>query len=121
MCLGDLQDASPAGSERLCDETDATMTAAAVKQPRRRLVDSVEKRVDAAGGKPRLSFKIQINHNVPCWLMTLLLPPFLESPAARRVGSLNGCYDIVTLHNSNKNAMLMFAVRNQRCHGIQHG
>ena len=76
VCLGDLQDASPAGSERLCDETDATMTAAAVKQPRRRLVDSVEKRVDAAGGKPRLSFKIQINHNVPCWLMTLLLLQF---------------------------------------------
>jgi hypothetical protein len=48
VCLGDLQDASPAGSERLCDETDATMTAAAVKQLRRRLVDSVEKRVDAA-------------------------------------------------------------------------
>jgi hypothetical protein len=75
-CSGDLQDASPAGSERLCDETDATMTAAAVKQLKRRLVDSVEKRVDEAGGKPRLSFKIQINHNVPCWLMTLLLLQF---------------------------------------------
>jgi hypothetical protein len=49
-----------------------------VKQLRRRLVDSVEKRVDAAaaGGKPRLSFKIEINHNVPCWLLTLLLLQF---------------------------------------------
>jgi hypothetical protein len=71
-----LQVACPANSEKLCDSNDAPLKAAEVKLLRERLVRSVEQRLAHAVGKQRIPFKIQIDHGVPCWLITWMLMQF---------------------------------------------
>jgi hypothetical protein len=116
-CLGDLQAACSADSERLCDGTATTLKAAAVKQLREGLARSVAQRLARASGKPKLSFKIQIDHGVPCWLITWMLMQFFGRRGLLGLDEHESywLYDIVKkLHNSTKNAMLMSEVRNQR-------
>jgi hypothetical protein len=117
LSLGDLQAAGPANSEELCDSNDAPLKAADVKQLRERLVRSVEQRLADAVGKPRIPFKIQIDHGVPCWLITWMLMQFFGETDIEGLDEEESywLYGIVKkLHNSGKNAMLMSEVRNQR-------
>jgi hypothetical protein len=114
--LDDLQAALPADSGRLCGPTDATMTAAEVRELRHRLADSVDNRLIAAGSK-RLSLKLQIDHMVECWMMTWILNQFFGGRNLEQLDEQEcyRLYDIVKkLHNSDKNAMAMSEVRNQR-------
>ena len=117
LSLGELEAACPADSEKLCDGTDTTLKAAAVKQLRGRLVSSVKERLGRAVGKPRIPFKIQIDHGVPCWLITWMLMQFFGETDIEGLDEAESywLYAIVKkLHNSGKNAMLMSEVRNQR-------
>jgi hypothetical protein len=117
LSLGDLQAACPPGSEELCDGNDTTLKAAEVKLLRERLVSSVKDRLADAARKPWVSFKIQIDHGVPCWLITWMLMQFFGETNIEGLDEAESywLYDIVKkLHNSGKNAMLMSEVRNQR-------
>ena len=117
LSLGDLQAACPVGSEKLCDGTDTTLKAAEVKLLRERLVSSVKERLADAARKQWVSFKIQIDHGVPCWLITWMLMQFFGTRNLEQLDEAESywLYDIVKkLHNSGKNAMLMSEVRNQR-------
>ncbi len=125
--LGDLQAALPADSERLCGPTDATMTAAEVRELRHRLADSVDNRLIAAGSK-RLSLKVQIDHLIESWMMTWILNQFFGGRNLEQLDEQEfyRLYDIVKkLHNSDKNAMAMSEVRKPRPalgparHGVQ--
>jgi hypothetical protein len=114
--LCDLQAALPVGSEPLCGDTDATISAAEVKEFRRRLGASVQKRLIAAGSK-ELGFKVQIDHSVSCWVANWKLAQFFDGRNLEQLDEQERyrLYDIVkSLHNSGKNAMPMSEARNQR-------
>jgi hypothetical protein len=114
--LCDLQAALPVGSEPLCGNTDATMSAAEVKEFRRRLGASVNQRLIATGSK-ELGFKVQIDHSVSCWVANWELAQFYDDRNLEQLDEQERyrLYDIVkSLHNSGKNAMPMSEARNQR-------
>ncbi len=96
--------------------TNSQLTAPQISDLRSELLRAVVERYAAAGGTDLFWLKLQIDHGVPCWLITFLLMQFF---GARNLGALTPAdklwlEDVVkSLHNGSENAMMVSESRNQ--------
>ena len=83
---------------------------------RAELIAAVEDRHAAAGGTERPWYTAEIDHSMPCWLITFLL---MQLFGTRNLGDLSPAdklwlYKVIkSLHNGFKNAMMVETSRNQ--------
>ena len=92
------------------------LTDAQILDLRAELIAAVEERQEAAGGTERPRYKPEIDHPLPCWLITFLL---MQLFGTRNLGDLSPAdklwlYKVIkSLHNGFKNAMMVDMSRNQ--------
>ena len=83
---------------------------------RAELIAAVEDRHAAAGGTERPWYTAEVDHSIPCWLITFLL---MQLFGTRNLGDLSPAdklwlYKVIkSLHNGFKNAMMVDTSRNQ--------
>ena len=92
------------------------LTDAQKKDLRAELIAAVEARSAAAGGTERLRPTVEIDHSMPCWLITFVA---MQLFGTRKIGDLLPADKlwlskvIKSLHNGFKNAMMVDTSRNQ--------
>ena len=98
--------------------TDSRLSKNEVSELRSILANEVERKHAAARGTNHWHFWLaaQIDHSIPCWLVTFLLMQFFGT---RSLGGLSPAdrlwlyKEVKSLHNGSKNAMMVSEVRNQ--------
>jgi hypothetical protein len=96
--------------------TDSQLSKPEVSALRHTLVHDVTRRHVAARGSKHFWLEAQIDHSIPCWLVTYLLMQFF---GPKNLGDLSPAdrlwlYEVVkSLHNGSTNAMMVSEVRNQ--------
>ena len=98
--------------------TDSQLSKNEVSELRSILANEVVRKHAAARGTSHWHFWLaaQIDHSIPCWLVTFLLMQFFGT---RSLGGLSPAdrlwlyKEIKSLHNGSKNAMMVSEVRNQ--------
>ena len=92
------------------------LTDAQKKDLRAELIAAVEARYAAAGGTERLRPTVEIDHSMPCWLITFVA---MQLFGTRKIGDLSPADKLwlskvlKSLHNGFKNAMMVDTSRNQ--------